>query len=291
MDKIFSAITQGLQTLLGVVSGISLGDILDILVLSFLIYKAIQLVRETHAGQLMKGVIYLLLVNIVVNLLEMSMMKMILEVVWEIGLIAIIVLFQPELRHLLEKLGKSRLGGVLGRAVTMEEEEKNLRNTIDSLVKASIAMSETKTGALMVLEQTTILSEVADTGTQIDGAVSRDLLCNIFYPKSPLHDGAVIIRGNRVQAAGCILPLTQNTDISRELGTRHRAAIGMSEQSDAVILVVSEESGVISIAGKGGLKRGFDSITLKTELEALLIGDRFEKKTDSKIKVWKRWSK
>ncbi len=289
MERILSSISEGFNTILGVIAGITVGDVLDILVLSFLIYKAIQLVRETHAGQLLKGVVYLIACSIAVNLLNMNMMKMILQVVWELGFVAIIVLFQPELRQLLEKLGKSRLS-VLGR-VSMEEEEQHLRSAIDGLVKASVSMSDSKTGALVVWEQSTILNDVVASGTGIDGTVSQELLCNIFYPKSPLHDGAVVIRANRIQAAACILPLTQNTDVSRELGTRHRAAIGMSEQSDAVVLVVSEETGTVSIAHKGELKRGFDSITLKTELEALLIGDRFEKKTDNKIKVWKRWSK
>lgn len=290
MGRISSSIAEGFNTFLGVIAGISVGDVLDILVLSFLIYKAIQLVRETHAGQLLKGVVYLIVCSIVVNLLNMNMMKMILQVVWELGFIAIIVLFQPELRHLLEKLGKSKLA-MLGRAVSMEEEERQFRTAVDGLVKAAVTMADSKTGALVVWEQSTILNDVVSSGTAIDGQVSMELLCNIFYPKSPLHDGAVVIRDNRLQAAACILPLTQNNDVSRELGTRHRAAIGMSERSDAVVLVVSEETGTVSIAHKGELKRGFDSITLKTELEALLIGDRFEKKTDNKIKVWKRWSK
>ncbi len=289
MENVMSAFADGFNNLIGVVMGISIGDILDIFVLTFLIYKAIKLVRDTHAGQLLKGIIYLLVASLVVNLLDMTMLKMILQMVWELGFIALIVLFQPELRHLLERLGKSKLK-MLGR-VTMEEEEQAIRGTIDHLVKSSVAMSETKTGALMVLEQSTILNDVVSSGTVVDGAVTRELLCNIFYPKSPLHDGAVVVRNNRVYAASCILPLTQNHDISRELGTRHRSALGMSENSDAVVIVVSEETGTISIAHNGELKRGYDSITLKTELEALLIGDRFENKTENKMKVWKRWSK
>ena len=289
MSSIFSALSRGLHNIFGVISGINIGDVLDIILLSLLIYKAFQLVRETHAGQLMKGVIYLLIANIFVNLFDMSVMQIILRMVWEIGFIAIIILFQPELRQLLEKLGKSKIA-MLGRTASAEEDELAIRSTIDNMVKACVSMSETKTGALMVVEQTTILNDVVSSGTKVDAAVSRDLLCNIFYPKSPLHDGAVVIRENRIHSASCILPLTQNTDVSRELGTRHRAAIGMSERSDGVVVVVSEETGIISIANKGELKRGFDSITLKTELEALLIGDRFEK-NESKIKVWKRWSK
>ena len=289
MSNIFSALSRGLHNIFGVISGINIGDVLDIILLSLLIYKAFQLVRETHAGQLMKGVIYLLIANIFVNLFDMSVMQIILRMVWEIGFIAIIILFQPELRQLLEKLGKSKIA-MLGRTASAEEDELAIRSTIDNMVKACVSMSETKTGALMVVEQTTILNDVVSSGSKVDAAVSRDLLCNIFYPKSPLHDGAVVIRENRIHSASCILPLTQNTDVSRELGTRHRAAIGMSERSDGVVVVVSEETGIISIANKGELKRGFDSITLKTELEALLIGDRFEK-NESKMKVWKRWSK
>ncbi len=290
MNNILSALSQGLHNIFGVIAGINVGDVLDVILLSLLIYKAFQLVRETHAGQLMKGVIYLLVCNIFVNLLDMSVMQIILRMVWEIGFIALIILFQPELRQLLEKLGKSKIA-MLGRTTAAEEEELALRNTIDHMVKACVSMSESKTGALLVLEQTTILNDVVSSGTVIDAAVSRDLLCNIFYPKSPLHDGAVIIRENRMVAAACILPLTQNSNISRELGTRHRAAIGMSERSDALVVVVSEETGTISLVNKGELKRGFDAITLKTALEALLIGDRFTKKNESKMKVWKRWSK
>lgn len=289
MDMILSSISQGFGNLWGVLSGISVGDILDILILSILIYKAIQLVRETHAGQLLKGIIYLLVCNLVVNLLDMTVMQMILRVVWEIGFVALIVLFQPELRQLLEKLGKSKLG-VLGRT-NVPQEEMAVRSAIDGMVKACMAMSETKTGALLVVEQTTILTDVVESGTLVDASISRELLCNVFFNKSPLHDGAVVIRDNRLCAAGCILPLTQNSDLSWELGTRHRAALGMSEVSDAVVIVVSEETGTVSIAHKGELIRGYDSITLKTRLEALLIGDKFEKKNESKIKVWKRWSK
>lgn len=289
MSYKLSAFSNAMQNAWGVISGINIGDILDIVLLSLLIYKAFQLVRQTHAGQLMKGVIYLLVANIFVNLLDMSVMQIILRMVWELGFIALIILFQPELRQLLEKLGKSKLT-VLGHATSAEDEEKEIHETIDHLVNACMAMSKTKTGALMVLEQTTILNDVASSGTVVDASVSRDLLCNIFYPKSPLHDGAIIIRENRIHSASCILPLTQNANLNRELGTRHRAAIGMSEQSDALVVVVSEETGTVSLAYKGELKRGFDANGLKMELESMLIGERFTK-MESKIKKWKWWSK
>ncbi len=291
MNQLFTAFSKGMDTIWGVLSGITVGDVLDILFLTVLLYKACQLVRETHTGQLIKGVIYLLIFYFAAGWLHMTMMRILLQALLEIGFLAIIVLFQPELRHWLERLGKSRIGS-LGSRLSKEEEEVALRRTIDGIVRASVSMADAKIGALMVIEQSTILNDVVSSGTVVDAAVSRDLLCNIFYPKSPLHDGAVVLRGNRICAAGCILPLTQNQDLSRELGTRHRAAIGMSENADAIVVVVSEETGVISLARKGELRRSFDAITLKTELEALLIGDRFEKKNDGKMKkVLKRRSK
>ena len=283
MDAIMSALSRGVNDIFGVLKGISVGDILDVIILTFLIYKAIQLVRDTHAGQLLKGVVYLVLCNIVVNLLDMTIMKMVFQVVWSVGLIAIVIVFQPELRHLVERLGRSKIG-LFGRTISMEAEERQLRATIEELVKACVAMSESKTGALIVLEQNTVLSDVVDSGTLVDAAISRELLCNVFYPKSPLHDGAAVIRGGRIYAAACILPLTQNHDLDRELGTRHRSAIGLSEGSDALVLVVSEETGVISLANHGQLTRDFDSITLTTKLEELLIGDRFEKRKITKAK-------
>ena len=283
MDAIMSALSRGVNDVFGVLKGISVGDVLDVIILTFLIYKAIQLVRDTHAGQLLKGVVYLVLCNIVVNLLDMTIMKMVFQVVWSVGLIAIVIVFQPELRHLVERLGRSKIG-LFGRTISMEAEERQLRATIEELVKACVAMSESKTGALIVLEQNTVLSDVVDSGTLVDAAISRELLCNVFYPKSPLHDGAAVIRGGRIYAAACILPLTQNHDLDRELGTRHRSAIGLSEVSDALVLVVSEETGVISLANHGQLTRDFDSITLTTKLEELLIGDRFEKRKTTKAK-------
>ena len=283
MDAIMSALSRGVNDIFGVLKGISVGDILDVIILTFLIYKAIQLVRDTHAGQLLKGVVYLVLCNIVVNLLDMTIMKMVFQVVWSVGLIAIVIVFQPELRHLVERLGRSKIG-LFGRTISMEAEERQLRATIEELVKACVAMAESKTGALIVLEQNTVLSDVVDSGTLVDAAISRELLCNVFYPKSPLHDGAAVIRGGRIYAAACILPLTQNHDLDRELGTRHRSAIGLSEVSDALVLVVSEETGVISLANHGQLTRDFDSITLTTKLEELLIGDRFEKRKTTKAK-------
>ena len=291
MERVLSTISQYWHYLLGVLGGITVGDILDIIIVTFLLYKAIQFVRETHAGQLLKGLLILLGVNIIVRALNMTMMSMLLQTVWSIGLIAVIILFQPELRNLLERIGRSKFK-FLGKSISLEDAMEEKKNTIGQVCKAAGSLSNSKTGALMVFENLTILDNVIKSGSSMDAIVSNDLLCNIFFPKAPLHDGAVIIRDNKVAAASCILPLTATNDLNRELGTRHRAAIGMTEQSDAVVVVVSEETGIISVAFGGQIERGFDSVTLKTRLEELLIDETPEQKGAEMIKSqWKRWFK
>ncbi|MBR4282367.1 MAG: diadenylate cyclase CdaA [Clostridia bacterium] len=291
MERVLSTISQYWHNLLGVLGGITVGDILDIIIVTFLIYKAIQFVRETHAGQLLKGLIILLVVNIVVRALNMTMMSMLLQAVWSIGFIAVIILFQPELRNLLERIGRSKFK-FLGKGLTIEDSMEYKKESIGQVCKAAGSLSSSKTGALMVFENLTILDSVIKSGSPMDANVSYDLLCNIFFPKAPLHDGAVVIRENKIAAASCILPLTATNDLNRELGTRHRAAIGMTEQSDAVVVVVSEETGIISVAFGGQIERGFDSVTLKTRLEELLITETPEQKGKEMIKSqWKRWFK
>ncbi len=291
MERVLSTISQYWHNLLGVLGGITVGDILDIIIVTFLLYKAIQFVRETHAGQLLKGLIVLLVVNILVRALNMTMMSMLLQAVWSIGLIAVIILFQPELRNFLERLGRSKFK-FLGKGISIEDSVELKKKSIGQVSKAAGSLSSTKTGALMVFENLTILDSVIESGSPMDSLVSSDILCNIFFPKAPLHDGAVVIRDNKIAAASCILPLTATSDLNRELGTRHRAAIGMTEQSDAVVVVVSEETGIISVAHGGQIERGFDSVTLKTRLEELLITETSEQKGAEIIKSqWKRWFK
>lgn len=292
MGELFANISRIWNNILGVLGGITVGDILDVIIVTFLLYKVIQFVRETHAGQLLKGLIILVFVNIIVRALNMTMMSMLLQTVWSIGLIAVIILFQPELRHLLERLGRSKFK-FLGKGFTLEEATENTRKSIGQVCKACGSMSNTKTGALIVFENLTILDSVIESGSQMGAAVSDDLLCNIFFPKAPLHDGAVVIREGKIAAASCILPLTAMNDINRELGTRHRAAIGITEQSDAIVVVVSEETGTISIAFGGQIERNFNSVTLKTRLEELLIGDQDEERSSAEIlkSKWKRWFK
>lgn len=292
MDQFWATISHLWHNILGVLSGISVGDVLDIIIVTFLLYKAIQFVRETHAGQLLKGLLILLAVNIVVRALEMEMMSILLQAVWSIGLIAVIILFQPELRHLLERLGRSKFK-FLGMGITAEESSETKRQTISHVCKACTSMSASKIGALIVFENLTILDHVIQSGNTLDATVTTELLCNVFYPKAPLHDGAVVIRDGKIASAACILPLTSTHNLSRELGTRHRAAIGITEQSDAVVVVVSEETGIISVAHKGQIQREFNSVTLKAHLEDLIIGGAdAEQKPTEKIKSrWKRWFK
>lgn len=287
MTQLLNGISEVFNNIIGVFKGISIGDILDIVILTFLIYKAVQLVRETHAGQLLKGIIFLVLIDILVNVLDMTMMKVILQTVWSVGILALIVLFQPELRHVLEQLGRNKLGS-LGRTLSDEEAQQSIRRSIEEVCKVCMSMSNAKVGALIVFENKTILNDVVDSGSTVDAVVSREMLENIFYPKAPLHDGAVVIRDGRIHSAACILPLTKNTNISLALGTRHRAAIGMSENSDATIVVVSEETGTVSVASKGNLKRGFDAITLKTELESSISGVETDDKNKNSKNPFKR---
>ncbi len=287
MTQLLNGISEVFNNIIGVFKGISVGDVLDIVILTFLIYKAVQLVRETHAGQLLKGIIFLVLVDVLVNMLDMTMMKVILQTVWSVGILALIVLFQPELRHVLEQLGRNKLGS-LGRTLSDEEAQQSIRRSIEEVCKACSSMSNAKVGALIVFENKTILNDVVDSGSTVDAVVSREMLENIFYPKAPLHDGAVVIRDGRIHSAACILPLTKNTNISLSLGTRHRAAIGMSENSDATVVVVSEETGTVSVASKGNLKRGFDAITLKTELENSISGVESDDKNKNSKNPFRR---
>ena len=270
MQAIFDALSSFWELLVYVVTNIRIVDILDILVIAFLIYKCIDFFRKTRGGQLVKGLILLLIMSLVAQWLDMVTVNWIMVRIIDSLLIIAVVIFHPEIRRVLERVGTSKLG-LLGKGSVTDAEEENLSKCIDAACKAAGTMQEQKCGALMVFERNTQLGEIISTGTLVDAEATSPLICNIFYPKSPLHDGGMILRNGRVYAAGCILPLTQNTHLSRELGTRHREAVGMSENSDAVVVVVSEETGNISLAVNGELRRGFDAITLHNELAELLI--------------------
>ena len=218
----------------------------------------------------------------------MDTMGWLIKNMMNFAVFALLIVFQPELRRMLEQMGRSRIA-TFGHSLSASEAEQEQRAAIESVCKACTSMSASKTGALIVFERQTMLGEVIATGTVIDGAVSPELLGNIFFNKAPLHDGALIIRYGRVKAAACILPLSQN-EINRELGTRHRAALGMSEVSDAVVVVVSEETGTISVARNGTLTRGYDAITLSTELEKALLPSTADENPSGRA-FWKRWKK
>ena len=273
MQVIWDAIKSFWELIVYIVTNIRIVDILDILVIAFLIYKCIEFFSKTRGGQLIKGLILLMVMAFIANWLNMVTVNWIMERVMDSLLIAAVIIFHPEIRRALERVGTSKLG-FFGKANATSSEEERIKKCIDAACRAAGSMQEQKCGALMVFERTTQLGEIVATGTLIDAEATSPLIGNIFYPKSPLHDGSMILREGKVYAAGCILPLTQNTGLNKSLGTRHRAAIGMSENSDAVVVVVSEETGTISLAVNGELRRGFDAITLHNELTELLVEEK-----------------
>ncbi len=246
-----------------------ISDIFDILIVAAAIYLLLMNLKGTRAVQLLKGIGVAIAIYLLSDILKLTTVKYILGQIFTIATFAIFVIFQPELRNLLERVGRLKIGTFVDLAFDASSVE-NTDEVIEKIVNAAVNMSSTKTGALIVIERGTRLGEYMNSGTMLDAAVSTELLENIFVPNTPLHDGAVIVRGDRIITAGCVLPLTANTNLSSELGTRHRAAIGLSETSDAVIVVVSEETGKISIALKGALTRNLNEISLKRALTKLL---------------------
>lgn len=265
-------------------------DIIDIFIVTILVYFLLNWLKETRGMQLIKGIAILFIIVAVSNLTGLTALNYILNSTLQFGVIAIVVIFQPELRSLLEQMGRSKVGKILDIAANTTSVDILVNKNIDEIVVAAINMSETKTGALMVIERETKLGEIAKTGTIIDADISSALLENIFVPNTPLHDGAVLIRANKIISAGCFLPLTSNANLSRELGTRHRAALGISEASDAVVIVVSEETGKVSIAMNGSLTRNLKSETLKRALLKAMYTP-VDEDTLNKLKFWKVSSK
>ncbi len=243
---------------------IRIADILDIVIIAYIIYKAAGFIKETRAKILVKGLVFLFIIWIAAQWFDLITLKWILVKFFDYAIIAVAIIFQPELRHALEKMGHSSFGW-FGNNHVNEDNEK-IKDSIDSICKACSSMSEERVGALIVFERSTPLGEITATGTDINADVSEELVENLFYPKSPLHDGGVVVRKSKIAAAGCILPLTANNELSKELGTRHRAAVGMSESSDALVVVVSEETGKISVCVNGTIERGFNQVTLKEKL-------------------------
>lgn len=269
------------------VTKITVFDVLDILMLAWIIYMAIKFTKETRAEQLLKGISVFILLFLLIKQFntKLKVMNFILENFFQVGIIALIIMFQPELRRILEKMGRSSVSNIALSFENQDMTDEILINMIKQVTEACTKLARTKTGALIVIERQTGLGEQIDTGTILKSQVSTALLCNIFYPNTPLHDGAVIIRDGMIHAAGCFLPKPQNEQlISRDLGSRHRAAIGMSEMSDAIIIAVSEETGTVSVAENGTLSRGFNADSLKELLYAKLLSEQNSRRRRSRKK-------
>lgn len=255
------------------ISIIGFWDIVDILIVAYLIYKIIDLIRKTSSYSVAKGLLILLLVLWLSSALNLTMINWILKKAVDIGLIALVILFQPELRKLLSKVGTKSFWGLFSKKAQNISE---IDAVITQTVLACEQMAESKTGALIIFERNYKLNDIMSTGTIVNADVTSALLKNIFFPNTPLHDGALIIRNCRIAAAGCVLPLTSSTNLSKDLGMRHRAGIGVSEQSDSVVIIVSEETGAISIAIEGMLKRNLDRETFEKILRKELVVEESE---------------
>ena len=269
------AIKSIIFDLLTMIQTISFWDILDMAIIAFLIYRILSVVRKTSAGNVVKGIVLLLLVVGLSSLASLNVTSYLLSQTMQMGIIILIILFQPELRKFFEQMGSRNFSFILGRRFKLE----NADSVIFDTVSACESMSKSKTGALIVFERSIGLNEYAITGTQIDSAVSAELMKNIFFPNTPLHDGAMLVRNGRILAAGCMLPMSGSTNLSRELGMRHRAGIGISERSDAVAVIVSEETGSISVAVDGMLKRNLSKDTLEKLLRSELTRETSTRET------------
>ena len=253
----------------GILSTVTLRDLLDIFIVAAILYKIYEMLADTRAITLVKGVLVLLSVTVITDFLELHVISWLLQKALTLIFVALPIVFQPELRRALEHLGQ---GGFIGRSVLMDDNEA--RHMVDELVTTVKTLAATKTGALLVIERSMGLNDISSKGVQIDGLLSANFLLNVFIVNTPLHDGAAIIRGKRLVAAACVLPLTNRRDLSTELGTRHRAALGLSEQCDALIIVVSEETGTISVAQDGHMTRHLNAETLRKKLEPVFFNRR-----------------
>ena len=284
MSAFFGFLTQNLKTF------DFFSDTFDILIVTLIVFLIIKFVKETQAAPLMKGIILLLVIWAVADLAKFNVTSFIIKSVLEFGVLAIIIIFQPEIRSMLERFGRTKFNFKTVFKVK-ESREDVLRNCVNVITSSCRAMSKTKTGALIVVEGNTRLGDIINTGTVVDAAMSDEMVQNIFYPKAPLHDGAAVVRDGRVLAAGCVLPLTKNKDLPSELGTRHRASIGMSEVADCVVVVVSEETGAISVAHNGALTRGLSEKQLQDILNVHLHLEQEKTMTDKAKELLRRKEK
>lgn len=265
-----------ISTLQSILKTVSFVDVIDIGLVTILVYQLMKLIKNTRVGQILKGIAFLALSYFIAKQVGLRTVGFILEKLFDIGMIALIVVFQPELRRMLEHVGQTQVSQIkiFGRRFeNIEDISRAWVGAINNICEAVNNLSKSKTGALMVLEKKIMLQDIIRTGVIIDSKPSSQLIENLFFKNTPLHDGGVVFRNGRIYAAGCLLPLSQNTKISKELGTRHRAALGMSEVSDAIVIVVSEETGVISVAENGHLTRRLSVKGLKYRLEKSIIID------------------
>lgn len=269
-----------------IISGVGITDVIDVVIVAFVIYKVLGFIRETRALQLVKGLLVLVLITVLSEQFNLYTLNWILRNTMTLGVIALVIVFQPELRRALEYVGRSKF--ITPQFAQMDKERVKVITA--AIIKAVDFFSSNKVGALIIMERETILNDIAETGTMINAEISTELLGNIFYEGAPLHDGATIVRGDRIYAAGCVLPLTQSKTLSKDLGTRHRAGIGITENSDAIAIIVSEETGIISIAVDGKLSRFLDIKTVeKTLLNIYLSQIHVEKvKVPFVDKFWRR---
>ncbi len=284
MKEFFDFLAEGAMKL---VSSVQWYDIIDVAVVAFLLYYSIKLLRQTRAFQLVKGIIFVAIIYFAVSALNMSASSYLFSQLFRDIVIVVILLFQPEIRHAIEAVGRGGFNKLSFFSKNSDYDNDEIKKSASAISKAAGNMSDNRIGALIVLEGKTLLGEIISTGSLIDGNISTPMIENIFFPKAPLHDGAMIIRENRIHCAGCILPLTQN-DVSLELGTRHRAALGMSESSDALIIVVSEETGAISVAHNGTLERSITVGELLETVNSFLAPEEGEKTKNFKIRRRKK---
>lgn len=263
-------------------SAINISDAVDIAVVSFLIYQVVKLVRETSSARIIRGVIILIAAMWLSNIMQLTMVNYLFRAILTWGIVVIAIVFQPELRRILERVGRSKLSSLMQRNDMVPLEEQ----AILEIVHACSEMSWSRTGALIIFERRENLNDIIKTGTVVNADVKDELVRNIFYEGAPLHDGAMIIRGGRIHAAGCVLPLSPNPNLAKELGTRHRAAVGMSERFDSISLVVSEETGSISIAMDGKLQRHLVPEQLDEVLHSELLVNILEDDIPEDVSFW-----
>lgn len=276
-----NVLLQWMGNTLGYLKMIGIFDVIDMIIIAYVVYHVLQFIRRSRSGQVALAILLLILVFGVASALNLRVVKYIMSNVVELGLIALAIIFQPEIRRGLERMGSGKFKDLF----VTETAAADVPAAINQTVEAYTSMSRDKVGALMVFERKTVLDDVLKSGTPLDAAISAELLKNLFWNKAPLHDGAVIVRNGRIVGAGCMLPLSGNTNLSRDLGMRHRAGIGVSENSDAVVAIVSEETGSISVAVNGMLKRHLSPETLRRLLINELAPDTEEKKASTAARI------